>query len=408
MPRPPRSRQRAAGPPKNSRKPSPRGEKPASLRADPGAQARAEGRLVDLQLSFAAKPGELRDIPRPQGLRRVLIERGDVVKGWDLGPSAANQGNFSALFATKLNAAMARRQWLVEPGTNVYRVVQDQADGLPGLVIDAYAELALVQSYGAAYQAHSAALGEILRRHFASVRVVQRARDGAQIVGQDHWFGPPRRDLVVEEQDLRFRVHFADSLLGTGLFPDQRHQRRRLRQLARGKRVLNLFAYAGGFSVAAAAGGAARVDHVDLSRACQRWGAENFCLNGLSPDPHRFIAEDARDWVQRARRRGERYDIIIVDPPTFARGRRPFRISDDLPALLHDCVDILDAPGLLMVSSNSRGVNFDFAAKQSLDAAQARGRDAQIIASDGQGPDCPWPQPASPLRHLSSAWVMVS
>lgn len=346
-------------------------------------------------------------VDSPRGKRQVLLELDQELTAWDLGPAEKKPAQLSEILKQRLQQAWDMRRWLLAPGTDVYRLVNDAADGLPGLVIDAYADVALIQSYGAAYTPHAQLIADILRRHFGSLRYVQRARHGARATRPAQWFGPPRPELVVTEQGLRFRVHFGDSLLGTGLFPDQRPQRQRLRQLSRGRRVLNLFAYAGGFSVAAAAGGAAQVDHVDLSRACQRWGAENFSLNGLSPKAHRFIAEDARDWVQRAKKRQQVYDIIAVDPPTFAQGKRAFRVAQDLGPLLNDCVDILEKPGLMMISANSRGLDFDFAAQQGLQAAQSRGRQAQIIASDGQGEDCPWPQPDSKLRHLSSVWLKV-
>ena len=372
------------------------------------AALHAEGRLLNLSLSAKQNAiGAWSIVDSPQGRRRVLLELDDDLSAWDLGPAAQTTSDLHDLFSQRLQQAWRARRWLVPPGTDVYRLVNDAADGLPGLVIDAYKDVALIQSYGAAYTPHAEMIADILRRQFGSLRYVQRARHGALAMHPAQWFGPPRPELVVQEQGLRFHVHFGDSLLGTGLFPDQRPQRQRLRQLSRGRRVLNLFAYAGGFSVAAAAGGAAQVDHVDLSRACQRWGAENFSLNGLSPRAHRFIAEDARDWVQRAKKRQQFYDIVVVDPPTFAQGKSAFRVARDLGPLLQNCVDILEKSALLMISANSRALEFDFVAHQGLQAADARGRHAHIIASDGQGEDCPWPQPNSRLRHLSSVWLKI-
>lgn len=336
--------------------------------------------------------------------RLLLVERSDVL-AWDLGEPG--EPDVDRRITQRVESALTRRAALVPPETTVFRAVHDAADGLPGLVVDIYGEVAVCQIYGAAYAHHAAAIAAPLRQRFAAVRVVERARHGARAQAYDHWFEAQVSTAIVCEAGLRFRVRFDDQLLGTGLFADQREQRARVRLQARGRPVLNLFGYAGGFTVAAAAGGAAQVDHVDLSKATLTWAAENLALNGLSPSRHRMIAEDARRFVERATRREKRYGLVIADPPTYATGKASFQVRSDLRPLLTDCARIIDPNGLMLVSINSRGATHDWLTETALQACENAGRRAAIAAHGGQGPDYPTLGQATALEHLKVVWLQV-
>jgi 23S rRNA G2069 N7-methylase RlmK/C1962 C5-methylase RlmI len=167
--------------------------------------------------------------------------------------------------------------------------------------------------------------------------------------------------MVVVEGGLRFRVNLGD-YLDTGLFLDHRVTRSRLRDAARGTRFLNLFAYTGTATVYAAAGGARETTTVDLSATYLEWARANLALNGLEGPMHRRVQADVREWLQDARTRGERYDLIFCDPPTFSNSKRMegvFDVQRDHAALIDDCMALLAPDGLLVFSTNAQRFRLD-------------------------------------------------
>ncbi len=153
------------------------------------------------------------------------------------------------------------------------------------------------------------------------------------------------------EQFLKFGIDFGAGY-SVGLFVDQRENRRYLQQ-ANPKRLLNCFAYTCSFSVAAASVGAQTVN-VDLSKKSLARGRENFALNALATSEHQFIADDVRPALQRLARRGEKFDAIILDPPTFSRARhgKAFHIESDLEKLLLDALEVADRDARILLSTN--------------------------------------------------------
>jgi 23S rRNA (cytosine1962-C5)-methyltransferase len=144
-----------------------------------------------------------------------------------------------------------------------------------------------------------------------------------------------------------------------GLFLDQRENRSYVRQHAAGKQILNLFCYTAGFSVAAALGGATSITSVDTSKNTLEWAKENFKQNGLLPEKFRFIHEDARDYLKRAIKRGEHYDIIVVDPPSFARNKKGiFSFAKDYIPLVEQCLSLLTERGFVIASTNYEKIPF--------------------------------------------------
>lgn len=156
---------------------------------------------------------------------------------------------------------------------------------------------------------------------------------------------------VVEENGMKFVLDFAAGY-SAGLFLDQRANRARLRH-GGVKRLLNTFAYTCSFSVAAALAGAATVS-VDLSKKSLGRGRENFALNGLAPAPHRFLAGDVLELLPRLARRGETFDAIVLDPPTFSRGKngRKFQVEHDLEALFRAALEVAAPRARILLSTN--------------------------------------------------------
>jgi 23S rRNA G2069 N7-methylase RlmK/C1962 C5-methylase RlmI len=159
--------------------------------------------------------------------------------------------------------------------------------------------------------------------------------------------------IAVREGDLRFWCNL-DDYLDTGLFPDHRRTRARVRSEAAKKRVLNLFSYTGSFSVYAARGGAARVTTVDASRTYLEWAEDNFALNELPTSRHVFVKDDVRDFLRFEAQRRHQYELIVCDPPSFSTGREKdsFDVQRDHPTLVAECVDLLAPGGALYFSTN--------------------------------------------------------
>jgi 23S rRNA (cytosine1962-C5)-methyltransferase len=165
----------------------------------------------------------------------------------------------------------------------------------------------------------------------------------------------------VLEYGTKFLVNLSD-YLDTGLFLDHRETRRIVASLSKGKRLLNLFAYTCSFSVQAAAAGAAFTKSVDMSNTYIAWGKENFSLNGLSLKSNAFVREDCQKFLEEEIRSKERYDMIVIDPPTISRSKKMdgmFDIQEDYPSLIKKSQKLLREGGVIFFSTNSRSFRFD-------------------------------------------------
>jgi 23S rRNA G2069 N7-methylase RlmK/C1962 C5-methylase RlmI len=163
---------------------------------------------------------------------------------------------------------------------------------------------------------------------------------------------------TVIEGDLKFRVNISD-YLDTGLFLDARKKRVLMRKEAGGKRLLNLFAYTCSLSVAAAIGGAKQVDSVDLSNTYLEWGKENFALNGFGlSEKFSFIRSDVLQFLSRSATRISRWDMIILDPPSFSNSKKMLETLDirrDYRELIEKCLTLLSPGGKLYFSTSAKG-----------------------------------------------------
>ncbi|MEC9071349.1 MAG: class I SAM-dependent methyltransferase, partial [Myxococcota bacterium] len=169
---------------------------------------------------------------------------------------------------------------------------------------------------------------------------------------------------VVSEGGYRFHVNFTD-YLDTGLFLDHRQTRAMVEAEVRGKRFLNLFGYTGAFTVYAAGGGARETTTVDLSNTYLDWAAENLRLNGFGPEGNRLIRMDVLKWLGQAHHRGERFDLILLDPPTWSTSKSMEENMDlqrDHVRLIQQTLALLDPGGVLYFSTNNRRFQLDPAA----------------------------------------------
>ena len=272
----------------------------------------------------------------------------------------------------QLTAALERRRPLLDQGdTDAYRWSAGENDGLPGLVVDRYADVAVVKLYSAAWMPHLddvvAALVDVAAEHAEPVgRVVLRMarttatalrRPGTEhLADGDRLLGElPTEPVQFVENGLTFE---ADVVHGqkTGHFLDQRDNRRRVRDLAAGARVLDVFCCTGGFSVNAAAGGAELVHSVDLSPQAVATARRNLAYNSALPEvaacTHQATVGDAYEVMERLAAKGETYDVVVVDPPSFASRKEQVAGAIRAYARLTDLALELVAPGGTLVQAS--------------------------------------------------------
>jgi len=155
--------------------------------------------------------------------------------------------------------------------------------------------------------------------------------------------------VTVEEYGVGYLVR-PTAGLSVGLFLDMREVRQWLRKVAHGRTVLNLFAYTCSLGLCATLGGASRVLNLDLSRAYLEWGQANYQLNGCAVDQRDFVSGDAFHWLRRFARRDQRFDLVIVDPPSFSS--TPFAVTRDYPRLVEAAARVVSPSGLLLAATN--------------------------------------------------------
>ncbi|HEX5060019.1 MAG TPA: class I SAM-dependent rRNA methyltransferase [Kofleriaceae bacterium] len=238
-------------------------------------------------------------------------------------PDAACDGAWAAARTEKAAARRARDPLLV--GCTGRRLVHGEADGCPGLVVDAYTDTAVIVFDGPAATAFwRTRIDDVLaglERGGATIAHVWLRGERGQRSAGEALRGAPPAEIVISEDEARFGVDVRSGQK-TGFFLDQRENRRIVRRHAGGASVLNLFSYTGGFSLHAALGGATRVTSVDIAGPAIAAIEKNLAHSGLDASAHERVAADAFEFLSRAKAQGRRWDLVIVDPPSFAPSER--------------------------------------------------------------------------------------
>jgi 23S rRNA (cytosine1962-C5)-methyltransferase len=249
---------------------------------------------------------------------------------------------------------------------------------------------AVVYVYGAGLRALGKLVAEAIVG-FAQLRgavVKLRARGGADSVEQDVVGARPDDQVIVSEHGVAFEIH-PHGGLNHGLFTDMREHRRGLARFVAGARVLNLFSYTGALSLACARGGAATVTSVDTSPGVAAWAASNFARSGLTDARRwRFETGDAVRFLARAARDKERYDVVLIDPPTFSTARgAPWALDRDYPELIAKAAAVIPTDGLLWLAANTHELGS--LAKLAHKGLRAAGRTGAIVEQGGLPPEYP-------------------
>ena len=209
--------------------------------------------------------------------------------------------------------------------TNTYRLINSEGDGLPGLIVDRFAEILVAQMHTAGIERLRSRLIDALMEETDTRGILlrndsqSRRREGLELEEPQVVTGGVPMQVTVRENNVLFLV---DPWQGqkTGFFLDQRDKREALRKYTQAKRVLNCFSYSGSFSVyAALTSEKTRVTSVDISAPAIESARQNFILNGLDPNHHQFLVADVFDYLEQAQGAGEQFDVVVLDPPAFAK-----------------------------------------------------------------------------------------
>lgn len=285
-------------------------------------------------------------------------------------------------FKAKIESAYALRLPLLETDTNSYRLIHGENDGLPGFIADVYAEALVVKLYSAIWLPYLKDILPVLKKITGcncivlrlnralqnSPELISSLQDGQLLFGS------------LEEETIIFREHgllfSANVIRGhkTGYFLDHRHNRKKVGLLAKGKSVLDVFAYAGGFSVHALAGGAREVISLDISAQALEMAKSNVQRNFAKAN-HKVMAIDAFVGLQQLIQQGKKFDIVVIDPPSFAKKESEVeKALNSYNRLAHLAVKLVKPNGILVLASCSSRVTAEAFFALNEQALQSSGR----------------------------------
>jgi 23S rRNA (cytosine1962-C5)-methyltransferase len=348
---------------------------------------------------LAGPAGQVLDVTDPDGefVARAVVdpEGSPALRVVARHPGAALDR--AALLARVSACARVRLSLLVPDAISCYRVVSGDSEGIPAVTVDRYGAFLVVSSYSAVVETYSEALiaalaealapldGIYLQRRFVPA-VPGRPRPAAELV----WGAAAPPEVIVAEGRTRFVVDVS-APGGTGIYPDMRLGREAVARHAAGRRVLNCFSYTGAFSVVAALHGATSVVSVDAASRAHGRARRNFAENRIpESSDHEFITGDTFAALARLQEHGRRFDLVILDPPTFSSGKgRPFTALRDYADLVAAAMPVLADGGLLVAASNAAklpAADLDRALGR---GASLAGRELVITAQLGLPPDFP-------------------
>ena len=356
------------------------------------------------------------------GIAEVADARGRVLAHGSYSPASqivARLWTFDSrlpeigLFRERFAGARRLRGEVLPPDTTGYRAVHSEGDLCPGVVADVYGSAAVLDLTTGGTEAWATEIEAAFREVFSPERVVVRFTGERRDQGEKE--GGPKSKVQSPKSSAELapfdecRLHFvADVSSGqkTGFFLDQRGNRRRLRDLARGRTVLNLFSYSGAFSVAALAGGAARAVDVDSSETALVLAREHRRANGFAAADADFVRADVFEDVRRRASAGERWGVVVCDPPAFARKRadvdRAARGYKDINRL---AMSLVEPGGWLLTCSCSGLVSAELFQKIVFSASGEARAPFLLSARQGAGPDHPVSLDCPEGEYLKGLWL---
>ena len=317
-----------------------------------------------------------------------------------------NQAFFETLFR---QAKEKRSAYYQDDLTTAFRLFNQEGDGFGGLTVDLYGDYAVFSWYNSYVYQIRKVISEAFRQVFPEVLgAYEKIRFKGLDYESAHVYGQEAPDFfTVLENGVLYQVFMNDGLM-TGIFLDQHEVRGSLVDgLAMGKSLLNMFSYTAAFSVAAAMGGASQTTSVDLAKRSRELSQVHFQANGLSTDAHRFIVMDVFEYFKYAKRKGLTYDVIVLDPPSFARNKKQtFSVAKDYHKLISQSLEILNPGGIIIASTNAANVSRQKFTEQ-IDKGFA-GRSYQILNKYGLPVDFAYNKKDESSNYLKVISMKVS
>lgn len=319
---------------------------------------------------------------------------------------AFNQAFFETLFR---KAKEKRNAYYQDDLTTAFRLFNQEGDGFGGLTVDLYGDYAVFSWYNSYVYQIRQTISEAFRQVFPEVLgAYEKIRFKGLDYESAHVYGQEAPDFfTVLENGVLYQVFMNDGLM-TGIFLDQHEVRGSLVDgLAMGKSLLNMFSYTAAFSVAAAMGGASQTTSVDLAKRSRELSQAHFQANGLSTDEHRFIVMDVFEYFKYAKRKDLTYDVIVLDPPSFARNKKQtFSVAKDYHKLISQSLEILNPGGIIIASTNAANVSRQKFTEQ-IDKGFA-GRSYQILNKYGLPADFAYNKKDESSNYLKVVSMKVS
>ncbi len=317
-----------------------------------------------------------------------------------------NQDFFEMLFR---QAKEKRSAYYQDDLTTAFRLFNQEGDGFGGLTVDLYGDYAVFSWYNSYVYQIRKVISEAFRQVFPEVLgTYEKIRFKGLDYESAHVYGQEAPDFfTVLENGVLYQVFMNDGLM-TGIFLDQHEVRGSLVDgLAMGKSLLNMFSYTAAFSVAAAMGGASQTTSVDLAKRSRELSQAHFQANGISTDDHRFVVMDVFEYFKYAKRKGLTYDVIVLDPPSFARNKKQtFSVAKDYHKLIFQSLEILNPEGIIIASTNAANVSRQKFTEQ-IDKGFA-GRSYQILNKYGLPADFAYNKKDESSNYLKVISMKVS
>ena len=317
-----------------------------------------------------------------------------------------NQAFFETLFR---QAKEKRSAYYQDDLTTAFRLFNQEGDGFGGLTVDLYGDYAVFSWYNSYVYQIRQTISEAFRQVFPEVLgTYEKIRFKGLDYESAHVYGQEAADFfTVLENGVLYQVFMNDGLM-TGIFLDQHEVRSSLVDgLAMGKSLLNMFSYTAAFSVAAAMGGASQTTSVDLAKRSRELSQAHFQANGISTDDHRFIVMDVFEYFKYAKRKDLTYDVIVLDPPSFARNKKQtFSVAKDYHKLISQSLEILNPRGIIIASTNAANVSRQKFTEQ-IDKGFA-GRSYQILNKYGLPADFAYNKKDESSNYLKVISMKVS
>ncbi|WP_262080168.1 class I SAM-dependent rRNA methyltransferase [Streptococcus sp. Marseille-Q5619] len=341
-------------------------------------------------------------------LGTVYLSQQNKGLGWFVSKDkvAFNQAFFETLFR---QAKEKRSAYYQDELTTAFRLFNQEGDGFGGLTVDLYGDYAVFSWYNSYVYQIRQTISEAFRQVFPEVLgAYEKIRFKGLDYESAHVYGQEAPDFfTVLENGVLYQVFMNDGLM-TGIFLDQHEVRGSLVDgLSMGKSLLNMFSYTAAFSVAAAMGGASQTTSVDLAKRSRELSQAHFQANGISTDDHRFIVMDVFEYFKYAKRKGLTYDVIVLDPPSFARNKKQtFSVAKDYHKLISQSLEILNPGGIIIASTNAANVSRQKFTEQ-IDKGFA-GRSYQILNKYGLPADFAYNKKDESSNYLKVISMKVS